>query len=119
MTKPVLFLDNDFISNIYGEVSGQGDANRLIRALDALYQDYDIRVTDEVFEEAVTPNIDPLTGQRYAKDVAVENWLSEKSLSPIATSVTPGTNAGERSIIYAIQNPGSDPILSDSGIPKY
>lgn len=47
MTKSVLFLDNDFLISAYGEVSG--DVERFNRILNALNEQYDIRITDRVY----------------------------------------------------------------------
>lgn len=110
MTKSVFFLDNDFLINIYGEV--EGDADRLVRALDALYDKYDVRITDRVYNEATNSG-----NPTFPKDIAVDNWLNSKNIIQIITNVSEGNNVGERSIIYAIENPGSDPVLSDWSTP--
>ena len=49
--KPILFLDNDFLINVWGQ--DVGDADRFNRIMDSLAQQYDIQITDVVFEEAV------------------------------------------------------------------
>lgn len=117
MTKPVLFLDTDFIGNVFGQNSG--DASRLNNVLDALYENYDVRITDTVWGESITQNINPITGQRYPKDTTLENWLNGKGITETVTGVPPGSNAGEQSIIHALNNPGTDPVLSDPSVPKY
>ncbi len=117
MTKPVLFLDTDFIGNIFGQNSG--DASRLNRVLDALSENYDVRITDRVWRESITENINPATGERYLKDTTLENWLNNKGINETVTGIPAGSNAGEQSIIHALNNPGSDPVLSDPNVPKY
>lgn len=117
MTKPVLFLDTDFIGNIFGQNSG--DASRLNRVLDALSENYDVRITDRVWRESITENINPATGERYLKDTTLENWLNNNGINETVTGIPAGSNAGEQSIIHALNNPGSDPVLSDPNVPKY
>ena len=47
MTKPILFLDNNTISSLYGRASG--DVDRFIRLLNGLNEQYDLRVTDVIY----------------------------------------------------------------------
>lgn len=104
--KPVLFLDNDFLTNTYGR--SQGDTDRFNRIMDSYYEQYDVRITDRVFAEATNG------GQpSYDKDVAVNNWLDSKGIQETATTTPSGTSdAGEKSIVDAIK---ADPALYDGG----
>jgi Ca2+-binding RTX toxin-like protein len=108
--KVVLFLDNDFLVNVWGE--DVGNVDRFNRILNALAQKYDIRITDFVEREAVARLPDGSVNLAYPKDVAVDAWLTQNNITPIETSVSPGTsNGGEMSIIDAIKN---SPALYDS-----
>jgi len=97
VTQSVFFLDTDFIQNLYGRA--QGDADRFVRLLNVLYDQYDVRVTDRVKAESARDNINPETGQRYTKDQTFDNWLNTKNITAITTSVPDGNNVGERSIV--------------------
>ncbi len=91
--KPVMFIDNDFINNVFGR-GKSFDEDYGLDVLDTLTQRYDIQITDRVFEEATH---DP----SWPKDRAVLGWLRENGIRPIPTNVEPGRDLGERSIVDA------------------
>lgn len=106
MTKPILFLDNNTISSLYGRASG--DVDRFIRLLNGLNEQYDLRVTDVIYKEATFGELD------FPKDAAFKQWFDQQSgLTQIQTSIGSVANAGELSILEVIQN---DPVLYDSDV---
>ena len=102
MTNPVLFLDNDFLNNIFGRGSTFNEALGL-DILSGLKTQYDIQITDVVFDEATQDTTN------FPKDAAVEQWLTENNIvdipTPTGEAIDAGTdtapNGGERSIVDA------------------
>ena len=110
MTKPVLLIDNTVFSNIAGH-GAAADGPLLRRSLDGLARTYDLRITDEVFFEAVR------NSSKFPKDRAVAEWFAEKGVIPIQTTAGEAADRlrtnnqpvppdmGERSIVDAWNKP--------------
>jgi len=92
--KPVLFLDTSWLSDACGRQS-QNPA-RFKKILDALNENYDLKITDRVYEESVTDT-------SYPKDAALKEWLEDNRIEKIVTETPPGRDAGEISIIETIK----------------
>jgi Ca2+-binding RTX toxin-like protein len=93
--KTVLWLDSDFLQSVWGE--SQGNTERFNRVMDALAEEYDIRITQTVFQESAN-------NLNYPKDADIAAWLSANAVTPVNTSYNGSTasNAGEESIKEAL-----------------
>lgn len=102
--KTVLWLDNDFIQSVWGEQ--QGDAERFNRVMDALAEEYDVRITSVVRGEAVQVDGEGEYLSQRAEDV--DNWLTKQLNKPepgievVPTTNFTGNNKGEKSIEEAL-----------------
>ncbi len=95
MTKTILILDNDFISDLFGRGSFNAELGRSI--LDALNAKYDLRITSTVLIEV--------------KDVPLESvyeargkWFIDNNITPYETPGFIGSNKGELSIQHVLDS---------------
>lgn len=113
--KEVLWLDANFIQDVWGR--NQGDAGRFNRVMDALAQEYDLRITSIVRDEAVQVSSNDQFSSPRSIDVA--EWIQRQlnaetpgvEIVPIDPSrlADPANDAGEQSIVKAIE----DALLAD------
>ncbi|TAL27082.1 MAG: hypothetical protein EPN97_18155 [Alphaproteobacteria bacterium] len=115
MTKPVLFLDTNFLIHIYGQATEDKprginyDPKMGEAILDDLGKKYDIRVTTTVLDEATT--------LEEFKDI--RNWFDKNKGTKAViyeTHAFGGKNGGERSIMDVItRTKDRDPTLPPAG----
>jgi len=125
MDKPIIFVDSNFVTNIFGE--NTYDYNTGIQALTELSEKYDIRLTSTVLNE-----IDGPVGTDFANTA---DWFRANAtkIYPTPAFDSAGNDRGERSIASVIDanyvdNPvssNSTPVsnaissqYSDTGLPK-
>ncbi|MEZ0223670.1 MAG: hypothetical protein ACAH83_03890 [Alphaproteobacteria bacterium] len=114
MTKPILILDNDFISDIYGRAPDASGTSHVNKATgDAILHDlvtkYDVRVTRTVINEAGVGDV--------KRAEAVDDWFSKNKdkVKIYETEGFTGRNKGERSISSLFE---PDSPYYDAGLPK-
>jgi hypothetical protein len=101
--KPVLFLDNDCLSNIFGRASLFNE-QRGRSILDRLKSLYDLRITDTVFyTEIAVDEVNPKTNKKWPMQSAKESWLADSKTPIEETSGYSGKDRGEKSIIEAVK----------------
>lgn len=115
MTKPVLFVDTNFLIHIYGQATEEKPRgiNYDVKMGEAILEDlskkYDIRVTTTVLDEATT----------LEEFKEIRNWFDKNKGTRAVIYETPafsGKNGGELSIMDAIQRTeGRDPTLPPAG----
>lgn len=121
--KGVLWIDNDFINSIWGGRQGD-DVERFNRVMDALAEEYDIKTTSVVRNEAVqfTESGDYASVRARAVDEWLTKQVVDENVEIVAidrsTLADPNNNAGEQSLVRAIE---SDPNSYDpvTGEPNY
>jgi len=107
--KQILFLDTSWVADAFGRRKDPGNEARFVEILDALHEEYDVKITDRVYEESVSDTA-------YPKDALLEKWLNDKSIEKIATNTPPGRDAGEKSIIEVI---GGNPQYAQAKIASH
>ena len=107
--KEVLFLDTSWVADAFGRRKDPGNEARFVEILDALHEEYDVKITDRVYEESVSDT-------SYPKDALLEKWLNDKAIEKIATNTPPGRDAGEKSIIEVI---GGNPQYAQAKIASH
>jgi len=107
--KQMLFLDTSWVSDAFGRQKDPGNEERFVEILAALYEEYDIKITDRVYEEAVSDTA-------YPKDALLEEWLNDKGIEKIVTNTPPGRDAGEKSIIEVM---GDHPQYAQAKIASH
>ncbi len=107
--KQILFLDTSWVADAFGRRKEPGNEARFVEILDALQEEYNVKITDRVYEESVSDTA-------YPKDALLEKWLNDNAIEKISTNTPPGRDAGEKSIIEVI---GNDPQYAQAKIASH